>query len=133
MTVFTSESYGHAYSSLMCLRSHCPLGCRKINALVLQTLHLPTHQHVLPVFPSPRSVLPLVSHLFLASQELCEGVSVPEAMLGTWYKCPKSMLSRFGQRQGIDDHINQLQELIPYVTALCGQASLCLPKGGYGL
>lgn len=42
------------------------------------------------------------------------------------------MLSMFGQGKEIDDKINQRQELIPYVTALCGQASLCLLREAMG-
>lgn len=79
--------------------------------------------------PSP----PSVSHLFLASRKLGEGVSALEAVLGTWYKSPNSLLSRVGEQKMIDDKINQLQELIPSVTALCGQASPHLPRGVSGI
>lgn len=45
----------------------------------------------------------MVSHLFLTSQELGEGVSAPEPVLGTSYKSPKSLLSSFGEQKERDD------------------------------
>lgn len=79
------------------------------------------------------SVLPRVT-FSCPHQELGEGLSVPEPMLGTQYKIPKSLPSRrFGEQKEIDKKNNQLRDLIPYLTVIHGQVSLCFSKGGRGM
>lgn len=54
-------------------------------------------------------------------------------VLGTQYKNPKKLLSRrFGEQKEIDNKIKQL-DLIPYLTVIHRQASLCLTRGGCGI